>query len=251
MPIDRLPRIPRKSESAELRASKRELAAAEERSKSKSASPASKEILGRSKTEPDNLKAPEVARRDPRLRRHAVEKAEAEEEAAPKEKKRSLDKKEKEKEDSGKASAHQRAANARAKLSNGSLSKQEKQDFRVSKAGGKRSRSRSRSRSPSQPKRKERRSPKGLKGTSVSPPKFSKSRSGSGKHSSSHTEEVAHHGPAREDRGPPKDASEARRAKRGHEERTSEPRDSYSSREPPEAKENIKSWRSGWEDSKR
>ncbi|XP_041949757.1 pre-mRNA cleavage complex 2 protein Pcf11 isoform X2 [Alosa sapidissima] len=235
-------RIPRKEPPAEekTRPSKKDMAAAEERAKSKSASPARKDVLGRSKIDPENLKTSEGIRRDPRLRRH--EKAEPEEDA-PKERKRSLDKKEKD--EASKMAEHQRLTNTRSKLSNGSLAKQEKPDFRIGKLGGKRSRSRSRSRSPSMPKRKERRSPKSLKGMSASPPKFSKLRPGVGKHM--HSEDLSHHGNTREDRTALKNA-EPRRPKRAHEERAAELRDSYSAREPPETKENIKRWRSGWED---
>lgn len=231
-------RIPRKEPPAEerTRPSKKDTAGAEERSKSKSMSPAGKDVSGRLKNELESLKSSEGIRRDPRLRRQAVEKVQPEEDV-PKERKRGLDKKEKD--DSSKTL--ERAANTRGKLSNGSLNKQE---FRIGKLSGKRSRSRSRSRSPSMPKRKERRSPKGVKGSSTSPPKFSKGRQGIGKHS--HSEEVGHHGISREDRATPKNA-EPRRQKRSHEERTSEPRDSYSTREPPESKEN-KRWRSGWEE---
>ncbi|XP_031427499.1 pre-mRNA cleavage complex 2 protein Pcf11 isoform X2 [Clupea harengus] len=234
-------RIPRKEPPAEekMRASKKEMAAVE-RAKLKSASPAGKEVLGRSKNEPENLKTPEIVRKDPRLRRHVVEKVEPEEDV-PKERKKSLDKKDKD--NASKMLEHQRMANARSKLSNGSLNKQEKPDFRINKLSGKRSRSRSRSRSPSMPKRKERRSPKSVKSMSVSPPKFSKGRQGAGK-------DLGHHGNVREDRIAPKNASEPRRPKRSHEDRAAEPRDAYSTREPPESKENIKRWRSGWEDTR-
>lgn len=247
-PLNRLERmrIPRKEPQREereerMRPSKKDMAAAEERIKSKSVSPAGKDGSGRIKNEPESLKSSESVRRDPRLRRHAVEKVQPEDDV-PKERKRGLDKKERD--DSGKTS--ERTANTRSKLSNGSLNKQEKQEFRIGKLSGKRSRSRSRSRSPPIPKRKERRSPKSVKGSSTSPPpKFAKGRQGIGKHS--HPEDVSHHGTSREDRVAPKNA-EPRRPKRSHEERTSEPRDAYSTREPPESKENIKRWRSGWEE---
>ncbi|XP_062391907.1 pre-mRNA cleavage complex 2 protein Pcf11 isoform X2 [Sardina pilchardus] len=240
----KLMRIPRKEPATDdkTRPSKKDLAAAEERAKAKAASPARKEVLARSKLDPENLKASEGIRRDPRLRRHEkAEKAEAEEDV-PKERKRGLDKKDKD--EAGKMAEHQRLANTRSKLSNGSLAKQEKPEFRIGKLSGKRSRSRSRSRSPSAPKRKERRSPKGIKGASASPPKFSK-RPAAAKHL--HPEDLGHHGNAREDRAAPKNA-EPRRPKRSHEERAAEQRDAYSAREPPETKENSKRWRSGWED---
>ncbi|KAG5844329.1 hypothetical protein ANANG_G00161350 [Anguilla anguilla] len=224
----------------------------EEKPKSKSPSPSTKGVQGKNKTpELENVKATEVNKRDPRLRKHLHDKTDVKEEDV-KEKKRGSDKKERD--DSTKALEH-RSLGTRSKLANGSVNKHEpleKLDSKPTK-GNARKRSRSRSRSPvlHSPKRKDRRSPKRrTRSISSSPPKFGKGRQAVGKHA--HTEDFPQHGNAREERSTPKKStSEPRRTKRSLEERPVEARESHSPRLPLETKENAKRWRSGWEENKR
>ncbi|KAG9332994.1 hypothetical protein JZ751_013949 [Albula glossodonta] len=224
----------------------------EEKPKSKSPSPLNKGVQGKSKNpELENVKAAEVNKRDPRLRKHLHDKSDSKEEEV-KEKKRGADKKERE--DSAKATEH-RPVGTRSRLANGSVNKHEpaeKPDSKTTK-GNARKRSRSRSRSPAlhSPKRKDRRSPKRrTRSISSSPPKSGKGRQAGGKHQ--HTEDFAQHAGMREERGTPKkSASEPRRPKRSLEERPAEARETHSPRLPSETKENAnKRWKSGWEENK-
>uniref|UniRef100_A0A8C9R3S9 Pre-mRNA cleavage complex 2 protein Pcf11 n=1 Tax=Scleropages formosus TaxID=113540 RepID=A0A8C9R3S9_SCLFO len=224
----------------------------EEKPKSKSPSPLNRGAHMRSKnSEAENVKAGDVNKRDPRLRKHLYDKAEDE----AKEKKRFSDKKDRD--DSAKVSEY-RSAGARNKLVNGSVSKYDRNEM-LDKAESKtnkanmRKRSRSRSRSPPlhSPKRKDRRSPKRrMRSISSSPPKFGKGRQAGPKHS--HLEEYLHRASLKEERAAlKKNTSEPRRPKRSLEERQNEPRDSHSPRLPSEVKENAnKRWRSGWEENK-
>ncbi|KAJ8405888.1 hypothetical protein AAFF_G00313250 [Aldrovandia affinis] len=220
--------------------------------KSKSPSPLNKGVQGKNKNpELENVKATEVNKRDPRLRKHLHDKTDVKEEDV-KEKKRGSDKKERE--DSTKAAEH-RFVGTRSKLANGSVNKfepPEKPDPKLTK-GTARKRSRSRSRSPvlHSPKRKDRRSPKRrTRSISSSPPKSGKGRQAGGKHL--HIEDFVQHANTREERSTPKKStSEPRRPKRSLEERPAEARDSHSPRLPSETKENTnKRWRSGWEENK-
>ncbi|XP_066555466.1 pre-mRNA cleavage complex 2 protein Pcf11 isoform X2 [Amia ocellicauda] len=239
-----------KQSKQEKKSMKRE-SIVEEKPKSKSPSPLNKSLQGKSKSSDlENIKVPELNKRDPRLRKHLHDKTDVKEDEI-KEKKRFIDKKERD--DMSKASEH-RFSNARSKLSNGAVNKHEsseKQDSKLSKSNV-RKRSRSRSRSPllHSPKRKDRRSPKRRpRSISSSPPKSGKGRLSGGRHA--HTEEFMQHTNAREERNTPKkNISDPRRPKRSLEERGSECRDSHSPRLPSELKENAKRWRSGWEENK-
>ncbi|XP_030636860.1 pre-mRNA cleavage complex 2 protein Pcf11 isoform X2 [Chanos chanos] len=229
-----------------LRIPKKE-SVSEEKPKSKSASLLNRSTSGKSRaSEPENIKAPEVNKKDPRLRKQIHEKTDSKDEEI-KEKKRGSDKKERD--DQVKSSEQQKSTNIRGKLANGSVNMHE--DTKVNK-NNLRKRSRSRSRSPSlhSPKRKDRRSPKG-RTRSISPTsKSGKGRQISSKHS--HTEDPVQHVIVREERSTPKkNTAEPRRPKRSLEDRTPEPRDGLrpSSVESKESKD-VKRWRSGWEEIK-
>ncbi|KAG7273798.1 hypothetical protein CRUP_016542, partial [Coryphaenoides rupestris] len=207
---------------------------------------------GRGKhSEADGPKAPEAAKKDPRLRKRVHDKSGEAKEEEQKEKKRFGDKKEKE--ESPRVLDPQRPS--KAKPLNGSLGKHEladpmdKADF---KSGGNartnaRKRTRSRSRS-SSPKRKDRRSPKARARSSSSSPTPSHKQA---KPRRAHMDEPPHGKLTREDRSTPKKSlSEPKRGKRAPEERHSEGRESHSPRVHLEAKENAHRWRSGWEENK-
>ncbi|KAK1168203.1 hypothetical protein AOXY_G11095 [Acipenser oxyrinchus oxyrinchus] len=228
---------------------KKDTAVSEE--KSKSPSPLIKAFQSKGKTvDLENVKLPEINKRDPRLRKHLHEKATDKEEEV-KEKKRCLDKER----DDPKSSEH-RSANTRNKL-NGIATKHErnenaeKQDLKLSS----RSNVKKRSRSPPvlhSPKRKERRSPKRTRRSisSSPPPKIGKARQTGVKHS--HVEDFGQHTNVREERNPVKKniVQDPRRPKRAQEERALESRDLHPAKLHPEPKGNTKRWKSGWVENK-
>lgn len=229
---------------------KKDTAVSEE--KSKSPSPLMKAFQSKGKTvDLENVKLPEINKRDPRLRKHLHEKATDKEEEV-KEKKRCLDKER----DDPKSSEH-RSANTRNKL-NGIATKHErnenaeKQDLKLSS----RSNVKKRSRSPPvlhSPKRKERRSPKRTRRSisSSPPPKIGKARQTGVKHS--HVEDFGQHTNVREERNPVKKiiVQDPRRPKRAQEERALESRDLHPAKLHPEPKGNTKRWKSGWVENKK
>ncbi|XP_029923941.1 pre-mRNA cleavage complex 2 protein Pcf11 [Myripristis murdjan] len=246
-------RLPEKSSKPDKsRTLKRD--ALEEKPKSKSPSPMAKGGQSKNKhAEAESPKMPDVAKKDPRLRKRLQDKSSEARDDEQKEKKRCGDKKEREE-----ATRAAEAQKPKAKLVNGSVNKHErgasaeKAEF---KSGGnartnarKRTRSRSRSRSPStsSPKRKDRRSPKSRARSSSSSPSPSHKL---GKPRRAHGDELQHGKPGREERPAlKKNTAESRRNKRPAEERHSESRESHSPRK--ESKELPHRWRSGWEENK-
>ncbi|KAL0993742.1 hypothetical protein UPYG_G00113040 [Umbra pygmaea] len=235
------------------------------KAKSNSLSPMPK-VLGKSKHyEAENVKtsADTAAKKDPRLKKHPHDKADPKDEDV-KEKKKCTDRKERD--------DVAMKVSSRGKMANGQVSKPEWEKAEVGEKAenqirgnartNARKRSRSRSRSPMltlhSPKRKtERRSPKRrARSISPSPPSHKPGKGGrqsGGKHSS-HPDDFAQHGTAREERVTPKKSlSEPRKPKRLAEERPAEARETHSSTRTPsegkETKEN-KRWRSGWEENK-
>lgn len=249
-PEKRLPE--RSSKPDKSRTLKRD--ALDEKPKSKSPSPMAKGGQSKNKhSEAESPKTPDVAKKDPRLRKRLQDKSSEARDDEQKEKKRCGDKKERE--EATRAAEPQKP---KAKLVNGSVNKHErdgsaeKAEF---KSGGnartnarKRTRSRSRSRSPStsSPKRKDRRSPKSRARSSSSSPSPSHKL---GKPRRAHGDEPQHGKPGREERlALKKNTAESRRNKRPAEERHSESRESHSPRK--ESKELPHRWRSGWEENK-
>lgn len=232
--------------------------------KSKSPSPLQNKSFHAKDTrnqECENIRMSEISKKDPRLKKHLLEKPDGKDDDG-KEKKRSLERKEKE---------EHRSAGSRNKIINGVVQKQDSNIEESEKQGGKpgrsstRKRSRSpRSRSPSShsPKRRERRSPKRrLRSLSPSVPKIGKLRQSGPKQS--HVEDFGLG--ARDDRSSNKrslkqEARDTRRLKKTHEDRLQEGMNQHSSKASSEPKENVenwqgskssKRWRSGWEENKK
>ncbi|XP_044297542.1 pre-mRNA cleavage complex 2 protein Pcf11 isoform X2 [Varanus komodoensis] len=233
------------------------------KSKSKSPSPLQTKLLHAKDTrnqECENTRVTEISKRDPRLKKHLLEKPEGKDEDI-KEKRRSVERKDKE---------EHRSVGGRNKIINGVVQKQDTNTEESEKPGGKpgrsstRKRSRSpRSRSPSShsPKRRERRSPKRrLRSLSPSGPKTGKPRQSGPKQS--HIEDF---GPGiRDERSSNKrslkqEVRDSRRLKKTHEDRTQDGMNQHPSKASLEPKENVenwqgskssKRWKSGWEENK-
>ncbi|XP_062830588.1 pre-mRNA cleavage complex 2 protein Pcf11 [Anolis carolinensis] len=241
---------------------KKEFVQLDAKSKSKSPSPLQIKLPHSKDTrnqESESSRVSEISKRDPRLKKHLVEKPDGKDDDA-KEKRRSVEKKDKE---------EHRSASSRNKIVNGIVQKQDLNTDEVEKQGGKpgrssnRKRSRSpRSRSPSShsPKRRDRRSPKRrLRSLSPSVTKMGKPRQSGPK---SHAEDF---GPdIRDERSSNKrslklELRDSRRPKRIHEDRPQEGMNQHSSKVTSEPKENLenwqgskssKRWKSGWEENK-
>uniref|UniRef100_A0A6J0UT11 Pre-mRNA cleavage complex 2 protein Pcf11 n=1 Tax=Pogona vitticeps TaxID=103695 RepID=A0A6J0UT11_9SAUR len=229
-------------------------------SKSKSPSPLQNRPLHAKEArnqECENTRVSEISKRDPRLKKHLLEKPDGRDDDI-KEKRRSMERKE-----------EHRSIGGRSKMINGIVQKHDLSTEEPEKQGGKlgrsstRKRSRSpRSRSPSShsPKRRERRSPK-RRLRSLSPgSKIGKPRQSGPKQS--HTEEF---GPGTRDertsnkRSLKQEVRDSRRLKKTHEDRLQEGTNQHSSKAASEPKENVenwqgskssKRWKSGWEENK-
>lgn len=234
------------------------------KSKSKSPSPLQNKLLHAKDArnqECENVRVSEMSKRDPRLKKHLLDKPDGKDDDA-KEKRRSMERKEKE---------EHRSVGGRSKIINGVVQKQDASMEESEKLGGKqgrsstRKRSRSpRSRSPSShsPKRRDRRSPKRrLRSLSPSGPKTGKLRPLGPK--PSHPEDFGQG--SRDERGSNKrslkqEMRDSRRPKKIHEDRPLEGMNQHSSRASSEPKENVenwpgskssKRWKSGWEENKK
>ncbi|XP_077197433.1 pre-mRNA cleavage complex 2 protein Pcf11 [Paroedura picta] len=210
--------------------------------------------------ESENTRVSEMSKRDPRLKKHLLDKPDGKDDDT-KEKRRSVERKDKE---------EHRSIGSRSKIINGIVQKQDANLEESEKTGGKqgrsgtRKRSRSpRSRSPSShsPKRRDRRSPKRrLRSLSPSGPKTGKLRPLGPK--PSHSDEFGQG--SRDERGSTKrslkqETRDSRRPKKIHEDRPPEGMTQHSSRASSEPKENMenwpgskssKRWKSGWEENK-
>ncbi|CAI5773462.1 PCF11 cleavage and polyadenylation factor subunit [Podarcis lilfordi] len=229
-------------------------------SKLKSPSPLQNKLLHAKDTrnqESENTRVSEISKRDPRLKKHLLEKPDGKDDDL-KEKRRCMERKDKE---------EHRPVSGRTKIINGIVQKQdpntEESEKQVGKLGrsGTRKRSRSpRSRSPSShsPKRRDRRSPK-RRLRSLSPgPKTAKSRASGPKQS--HAEDFGQ--AIREERSSNKrkqEVRDSRRPKKTHEDRPQEGMNLHSSKANSEPKENVenwsssksnKRWKSGWQENK-
>lgn len=210
----------------------------------------------------ENIRMSEMSKRDPRLKKHLLEKPDSKDDDT-KEKRRSVERKDKE---------DHRFIGSRNKIINGIVQKQDVNTEESEKQGAKpgrsstRKRSRSpRSRSPSShsPKRRERRSPpkRRLRSLSPSAPKLGKLRQSGSKQS--HAEDFGQG--TRDERTSNKrnlkqDMRDSRRLKKMHEDRPQEGRNPHSSKANSEPKENVenwpgsksgKRWKSGWEENKK
>lgn len=231
-------------------------------SKSKSPSPLQNRPLHAKDVrnqECENTRVSEISKRDPRLKKHLLEKPDGRDDDA-KEKRRSVERKE-----------EHRSIGGRNKVINGIVQKHDLSTEESEKQGGKlgrssiRKRSRSpRSRSPSShsPKRRERRSPKRrLRSLSPAGSKIGKPRQSGPKQS--HTEDF---GPGIRDertsnkRSLKQEVRDSRRLKKTHEDRLQEGTNQHSSKAASEPKENVenwhgskssKRWKSGWEENKK
>lgn len=243
---------------------KKEFDPLDAKSKSKSPSPLQSKLLhGKDprSQEYDNVRVSEVSKRDPRLKKHLLDKPDGKDDDT-KERRRSMERKDKE---------EHRSVGGRSKIINGVVQKQDPNMEESEKQGGKqgrsstRKRSRSpRSRSPSShsPKRRDRRSPKRrLRSLSPLGPKTGKLRQLGPK--ASHPEDF---GPgSRDERSSNKrsvkpETRDSRRPKKIHEDRPQEGMNQHSSRASSEPKENVenwpgskssKRWKSGWEENKK
>uniref|UniRef100_A0A8D0DJV8 Pre-mRNA cleavage complex 2 protein Pcf11 n=1 Tax=Salvator merianae TaxID=96440 RepID=A0A8D0DJV8_SALMN len=242
---------------------KKELDQLDAKSKSKSPSPLQNKLLHSKDVrnqESENTRVSEISKRDPRLKKHLLEKPENKDDDT-KEKRRSMERKDKE---------EHRSISGRNKIVNGIVQKQDLSTEESEKQGGKlgrsntRKRSRSpRSRSPSShsPKRRERRSPKRrLRSLSPSGSKIGKPRQSGPKQS--HGDDFGQG--MREERSSNKrsikqDARDSKRLKKVHEDRPQEGVNQHSSKTNLEPKENVenwqgsksnKRWKSGWEENK-
>nr|XP_006001893.1 PREDICTED: pre-mRNA cleavage complex 2 protein Pcf11 isoform X1 [Latimeria chalumnae] len=249
---------------------KKEPEVTEEKNKSKLPSPLknkSTHLKDVKSPDVESTRAPEINKRDPRLRKHLQDKTDDKDDET-KEKRKCSDKRER---DHKQPSEHRPVGN-RNKFINGNYQKQEKdaealerQSSKQGRSSG-RKRSRSQSRSPvaHSPKRRERRSPK-RRQKSISPPlssKLGKMRQTGPKQS--HSDGFVQCAITREERNPLKkgnkpDPRDPRRLKRIPEERFPESVDSHSAKLLSEPKENIenwqgskppKRWKSGWEENK-
>uniref|UniRef100_A0A8C6X9C2 Pre-mRNA cleavage complex 2 protein Pcf11 n=1 Tax=Naja naja TaxID=35670 RepID=A0A8C6X9C2_NAJNA len=231
--------------------------------KLKSPSPLQNKLLhpkeGRNQ-ECENPRVAEMNKRDPRLKKHLLEKPDGKDDDI-KEKRRCMERKDKE---------EHRSVGGRNKVINGIVQKQDLNTEESEKQSGKpgrsstRKRSRSpRSRSPSahSPKRRERRSPKRrLRSLSPTGSKIGKPRQSGPKQS--HLEDFG--SGARDDRSSNKrnikqEVRDSRRPKKIHEDRPQEGMNQHSSKSNSEPKENVenwqgskssKRWKSGWEENK-
>ncbi|KAM6447640.1 pre-mRNA cleavage complex 2 protein Pcf11 [Liasis olivaceus] len=242
---------------------KKEFDQTDAKSKSKSPSPLQNKLLHAKETrnqECENPRVSEISKRDPRLKKHLLEKPDGKDDDI-KEKRRSVERKDKE---------EHRSVGGRNKIINGIVQKQDPNTEESEKQSGKpgrsstRKRSRSpRSRSPSahSPKRRERRSPKRrLRSLSPSGPKIGKPRQSGPKQS--HVEDFG--SGARDERSSNKrsikqEVRDSRRLKKTHEDRPQEGMNQHSSKSNSEPKENVenwqsskssKRWKSGWEENK-
>ncbi|XP_061484930.1 pre-mRNA cleavage complex 2 protein Pcf11 [Rhineura floridana] len=231
-------------------------------SKSKSPSPLQNKLLhskDNRNQESENTRVSEISKRDPRLKKHLLEKPDGKDDDT-KEKRRSMERKDKE---------EHRSLSGRNKIINGIVQKQdpntEESEKQVGKPGRSSTRKRSRSprsRSPSShsPKRRERRSPK-RRLRSLSPgPKIGKPRQLGPKQS--HIEDFGQG--IRDERSCNKrslkqEGRDSRRLKKTHEDRPQEAMNQHSSKANSEPKENVenwpnsksnKRWKSGWEENK-
>ncbi|XP_048348967.1 pre-mRNA cleavage complex 2 protein Pcf11 isoform X1 [Sphaerodactylus townsendi] len=228
-------------------------------SKLKSPSPLQNKLLHSKDTrnqECENMRASEMSKRDPRLKKHLLDKPEGKDDDA-KEKRRSTERKDKE---------EHRSVGSRSKIINGVVQKQDASMEESGKQGRSSTRKRSRSprsRSPSShsPKRRDRRSPKRrLRSLSPSGPKTLKPRQLGPKQP--HPEDFGQG--SRDERGSNKrnlkqEMRDSRRPKKMHEDRPQEGMNQHSSRASSEPKENVenwqgskssKRWKSGWEENK-
>ncbi|XP_070799058.1 pre-mRNA cleavage complex 2 protein Pcf11 [Pituophis catenifer annectens] len=231
--------------------------------KSKLASPLQNKLLHPKETrnqECENPRVSDINKRDPRLKKHLLEKPDGKDDDL-KEKRRCVERKDKE---------EHRSVGGRNKVINGIVQKQDPNTEESEKQSGKpgrsstRKRSRSpRSRSPSahSPKRRERRSPKRrLRSLSPTGSKIGKPRQSGPKQS--HLEDFG--SGARDDRSSNKrnikqEVRDSRRPKKIHEDRPQEGMNQHSSKSNSEPKENLenwqgskssKRWKSGWEENK-
>ncbi|XP_061659661.1 pre-mRNA cleavage complex 2 protein Pcf11 isoform X2 [Syngnathoides biaculeatus] len=212
-------------------------------------SPLTKNIQSKSKLTEADQKSADNTKKEPQVKKRALDKAGEDKDDGQKEKKRSNDKRD----ESVRGTELPKAY--RGRLQNGLVTKHER-GASAEKVGGNarthaRKRSRSRSRSPaSSPKRKDRRSPKSrTRSSSLSPSPSRKA----GKPRRARGDETPHGKNARDDRlASKKNQVESRRSKTPADDRRSKSRDSPRSHDggSNQAKDALPRWRSGWDENK-